>query len=218
MTATLKALTLEGAHSVMQKYYRQHAPYMSIEKSSENDFRIPVRQLKAARALLAWSQADLAQHSGVSEPTIARLESEDGLLGGKTDTAEKILNAISRAGVTLIVNTNGSFGVQLSKKAAKSYLGNDYSTMGNAKSIKSDQRHDFGSVQCKMARIALGWGTRDLAEAASVSPDTIARLERGEQLKSSTLHAVRTTFEAAGIEFIPEDGGGPGVRAPKPKG
>ncbi len=176
-----------------------------------------MRQLKAARALLAWSQADLAQHSGVSEPTIARLESEDGLLGGKIDTMEKILNAISQAGVTFIAATNGGFGVQLSKKAAKSYLGNDYSVADDAKPIKSDQGYDFGAIQCKMARIALGWGTRDLAEAASVSPDTIARLERGEQLKSSTLAAVRTAFEAAGIEFIPENGGGPGVRAPKLK-
>ena len=73
------------------------------------------------------------------------------------------------------------------------------------------------AVHCKMARMALGWGTRDLAEAANVSPDTIARLERGEQLKSSTLYAVRTALEAAGIEFIPENGGGPGVRAPKRK-
>jgi DNA-binding XRE family transcriptional regulator len=36
---------------------------------------ITVRQMKAARALLAWSQGDLAKASGVSEPTIARLES-----------------------------------------------------------------------------------------------------------------------------------------------
>ncbi len=176
-----------------------------------------MRQLKAARALLAWSQADLAQHSGVSEPTIARLESEDGLLGGKIDTIEKILNAISQAGVTFIATTNGGFGVQLSKKAAKSYLGNDYLAVADAESIKSYHGYDFMAVHCKMARMALGWGTRDLAEAASVSPDTIARLERGEQLKSSTLHAVRTAFEAAGIEFIPENGGGPGVRAPKHK-
>ena len=36
------------------------------------------RQIKAARALLGWSQGDLAQHSSISEPTIARLESVDG--------------------------------------------------------------------------------------------------------------------------------------------
>ncbi|WP_246687498.1 helix-turn-helix domain-containing protein [Mesorhizobium sp. B3-1-7] len=67
-------------------------------------------------------------------------------------------------------------------------------------------------IQCKMARVALGWGTRDLARNAGVSPDTIARFERGEQLKGSTIATIQATLEAAGIEFIPENGGGPGVR------
>lgn len=67
-----------------------------------------------------------------------------------------------------------------------------------------------------MARVALGWGTRDLARFADVSPDTIARLERGERLKESTVSAIRLAFENAGIEFIPENGGGPGVRLKRP--
>ncbi|MFI0847778.1 helix-turn-helix domain-containing protein [Mesorhizobium sp. IMUNJ 23232] len=71
------------------------------------------------------------------------------------------------------------------------------------------------SVQCKMARVALGLGVRELAALASVSPDTIARLERGEPLKESTVAAIRTALEAAGVEFIPENGGGAGVRLRK---
>ena len=55
---------------------------------------ITVRQVKAARALLGWSQSDLAVHSGISEPTIARLESLDGELGGRANTAEKIRAAL----------------------------------------------------------------------------------------------------------------------------
>ncbi|MCT9000164.1 helix-turn-helix domain-containing protein [Chelativorans intermedius] len=73
----------------------------------------------------------------------------------------------------------------------------------------------MNAIQCKMARAALGWGTRDLARNARVSPDTIARLERGEQLKCSTITAIRAAFENAGIEFIPANGGGPGVRLAK---
>lgn len=73
-------------------------------------------------------------------------------------------------------------------------------------------------VQCKMARVALGWGTRDLARNAGVSPDTIARFERGEQLKGSTLAVIRATFETAGVEFIPENGGGVGVRLARRRG
>ncbi|MCW8059478.1 helix-turn-helix domain-containing protein [Agrobacterium tumefaciens] len=72
-------------------------------------------------------------------------------------------------------------------------------------------------IQCKMARAALGWGTRDLAKEAKISPDTVARLERGEALKPSTINAVRATFEASGLEFIEESGGkGVGVRLATP--
>lgn len=67
-----------------------------------------------------------------------------------------------------------------------------------------------------MARVALGWGTRDLAKKAGVSPDTIARLERGERLRETTVGIVQATFEAAGLEFISENGGGAGVRFKKP--
>ncbi|OUI88910.1 DNA-binding protein [Acetobacter indonesiensis] len=66
-----------------------------------------------------------------------------------------------------------------------------------------------------MARVAVGWGVRELAAAADVSPNTIARLERGEELKASTIEAIRSALEAAGVEFIPENGGGAGVRLKK---
>jgi len=66
------------------------------------------------------------------------------------------------------------------------------------------------AVQCKMARAALGWGVRDLAKAAGVSVDTVSRLERGEDLMPRTLAAMRSTLEAAGVEFT--NGEAPGVR------
>ncbi len=72
-------------------------------------------------------------------------------------------------------------------------------------------------VQCKMARVATGLGVRELAEAANVSTQTISRFERGEELKPATLAAIRSALEAAGIEFIPENGGGAGVRLRKGK-
>jgi transcriptional regulator with XRE-family HTH domain len=71
------------------------------------------------------------------------------------------------------------------------------------------------AVQCKMARAALGWGVRELAEAAKVSPDTIARLERGEELRERTVQAIRITLEDAGIIFVAANGEGPGVRLKK---
>jgi len=61
-------------------------------------------------------------------------------------------------------------------------------------------------VQSKMARVALGWGIRDLARIAKVSADTVSRLERGEQLRQRTLADLRAVFESTGIEFLDDNG------------
>ena len=66
-----------------------------------------------------------------------------------------------------------------------------------------------------MARAALGLGVRDLATAAKVSPDTVARIERGETLYPRNVQAIRAALKSAGVEFIEENGGGPGVRLRK---
>jgi predicted transcriptional regulator len=76
---------------------------------------LTTRQVKAARALLGWSQADLARQSGVSEPTIARLESVDGELGGRENTADKIRTAVEKAGIEFIEENGGGAGVRLRK-------------------------------------------------------------------------------------------------------
>jgi len=73
-------------------------------------------------------------------------------------------------------------------------------------------------IQCKMARVALNWGVRDLAREADVSPDTVARFERGEQLRAATITKLRATMERGGVVFIPQDGLGPGVRLREPVG
>lgn len=73
----------------------------------------------------------------------------------------------------------------------------------------------MNSTQCKMARVAAGLGLRELAVLADVSPNTISRLERGEELKQATKEIIRSALESAGVEFIAENGGGPGVRLRK---
>jgi predicted transcriptional regulator len=80
---------------------------------------ITTRQIKAARALLAWSQGDLARRSGISEPTVARLEAIDGELGGREDTTQKLRTAIEAAGVEFIVENGGGAGVRLKKPLRK---------------------------------------------------------------------------------------------------
>jgi transcriptional regulator with XRE-family HTH domain len=58
---------------------------------------------------------------------------------------------------------------------------------------------------------------RDLARAAMASPDTVARFERGEELKPRTVAALRAALEAGGVVFIAEEpgAGGAGVRLGK---
>lgn len=70
-------------------------------------------------------------------------------------------------------------------------------------------------IQCRMARAALGLGVRELAAVAKVSVDTVARFERGEELKERTIDALQRALEGAGIKLIDENGGGPGVRLRK---
>lgn len=82
---------------------------MSIEK-------ISIRQVKAARAMLDWSQKDLAERSGVSIPTIARLETVDGPIGGRSNTATAIRTALEFAGVEFIDENGGGAGVRLKGK------------------------------------------------------------------------------------------------------
>jgi hypothetical protein len=69
-----------------------------------------------------------------------------------------------------------------------------------------------------MARAALEWGVRDLAERCGASPQTVVRFEKGEDLKASTIQRFRDQFEAAGIVFLAADKiAGEGARFAKTK-
>jgi transcriptional regulator with XRE-family HTH domain len=83
--------------------------------SSKSILKVSIRQIKAARALMAWSQEDLAEAAGVSLPTIKRLEANDGPLGGRTGTGAKIQAALERAGAEFIDENGGGPGVRLRK-------------------------------------------------------------------------------------------------------
>ncbi len=59
----------------------------------------------------------------------------------------------------------------------------------------------------------LGWNQLQLAEAANVGRQTLVDFERGARTPyDNNLAAIRAALEAAGVEFIEENGGGPGVR------
>lgn len=72
---------------------------------------------------------------------------------------------------------------------------------------------ELSAAQCRGARGMLGISQTELAEAASVSRQTIVDFERGARTPyTNNLTAIRRALEAAGVEFIPQNGGGPGVR------
>ena len=62
------------------------------------------------------------------------------------------------------------------------------------------------ATQCKMARAALDWGVRDLAKAADISANTVARFESGKKPNASTVKLIQQAFENAGVKFL-DDGG-----------
>ncbi|MGB6351361.1 MAG: transcriptional regulator [Pseudolabrys sp.] len=70
----------------------------------------------------------------------------------------------------------------------------------------------------RAARALLRWDQRQLADASSVSLPTVKRLESKAGIlvaHALTLAAFKRAFEDAGVEFIEENGGGPGVRLSK---
>jgi transcriptional regulator with XRE-family HTH domain len=73
--------------------------------------------------------------------------------------------------------------------------------------------------QLRAARSLLGWSQTELAKRAGLSLPTVKRVERGDgggpNVSEETRNKLRVTLEKAGVEFITENGGGPGVRLRK---
>ncbi len=76
-------------------------------------------QLKAARSLLGWDQQRLAEASGISVPTVRRMEQSEDTVRANVDTLVKVVEALNRAGVELIaeggVSNDGGRGVRLKR-------------------------------------------------------------------------------------------------------
>jgi transcriptional regulator with XRE-family HTH domain len=67
-------------------------------------------QLRAARALIGMDQRTLAVQSGLSLPTIQRMEASGGLIRGNVDSLMKLVAALDAAGVELIAENATSAG------------------------------------------------------------------------------------------------------------
>ena len=76
----------------------------------------------------------------------------------------------------------------------------------------------LSSAQIRAARALLRWSAADLARESALGANTVRRAEvaeEGTSLTAANELAIRRTLEAAGVEFIDENGGGPGVRLRK---
>ena len=81
---------------------------------------IEAEQVRAARALLGWSQGDLVEKSGLSLTTIRRMEDAD--VGPGRSSAENVATVqrvLEAAGVQFIAENGGGAGVRLSKPKAR---------------------------------------------------------------------------------------------------
>ena len=78
-------------------------------------------QLKAARALVGMEQKALSQASGVSLPTIQRMEASNGTVRGVIESLTKVMAALEAAGIEFIneggLSSGGGRGVRLRRRA-----------------------------------------------------------------------------------------------------
>jgi transcriptional regulator with XRE-family HTH domain len=77
--------------------------------------------------------------------------------------------------------------------------------------------HMITSEQCRTARAMLGWTLGQLGKASKVNEATVRRFELGQRKPIAvTIDAIQRALEGAGVVFIPENGGGAGVRRKMP--
>ncbi len=76
---------------------------------------ITVAQMRAARGLLGWNQARLAEASGLAVSTIKRMEGSERLLRGTAENVWKVQQALEEAGVIFIDEDDEGPGVRLRK-------------------------------------------------------------------------------------------------------
>ena len=78
---------------------------------------ITAAQMRAARALLGLDQRDLAERTGLSLPTIQRMEASEDFIRGNVDSLMKLITGLNEAGIELIgdgaTSTAGGRGVRL---------------------------------------------------------------------------------------------------------
>lgn len=99
-----------------------HVLYINNHVQKASRAMLTPAQMRAARALLGIDQKQLAEMSGVSLPTIQRMEGSQGNVRGVVETLTKVVEALDRAGVELIgenaTSNRGGRGVRFKQSTA----------------------------------------------------------------------------------------------------
>jgi transcriptional regulator with XRE-family HTH domain len=155
-------------------------------------------QCRAGRALLNITQSQLAEAAGLGLSTI--VDFEKGRRQVSNDAIQAMQTALNRAGVAF----NGG-GTAVAFSSASSTCAN-----------RTTRPRTVANAQVRMARAALNWTVRDLAEATGLHRNTITNIEIGRYAGDrKSLERIEAALRKAGVEFIDENGGGPGVRLRK---
>ena len=165
-------------------------------------------QCRAARALLDVTQPELATMAELGLSTVVDFERERRVVSKEAVAAMQ--NALEQAGVSFRAG-----GVEMTFVAG----------LAAPTDVFAEQVHlgklgqpALTSAQIRAGRALLGWSVADLARATALGVNTIRRAELSEGQTALTLAnglAIRRALEAAGVVFIEENGGGPGVRLRK---
>ena len=82
--------------------------------------RLTGPQVRGARGMIGWSQSELASAAGIGLATVQRLEAQDGVLRGMSDTIWKIQDALEKAGIVFIDDDEtGGPGLRLAKQTSE---------------------------------------------------------------------------------------------------
>jgi transcriptional regulator with XRE-family HTH domain len=184
--------------------------------------------IRAARALLRWEQRDLAHASGVSLPTIKRLEVSPGPLAAYKSTVTALRRALEAAGVEFIHENGGGAGVRFRKPHRLSARAGHGIASEERFSRRFREQNEFiahdqfllkknlaiTAEQLRAARGLLGWSQSELAARAGLSLPTVRRVESesGPRVSDEARTRLREALESAGVGFTDENGGGVHLR------
>ena len=153
------------------------------------------------------NQSELALAASVGLSTVVDFEKKRRQLS--QDAVQAMRSALERQGIAF--SGSGVGFREFSGLREEATIFQDSTHMG----YNIDKIGFLSSAQIRAARALLRWSAQDLARASALGVNTIRRAEVADEGISLTVAnhlAIRRALEAAGVVFIEENGGGPGVR------